>query len=185
MRQLKVKPQQTCSHRTVCGALQRKSDFVHFSHDARVPYREDSAARTRRGGRLRAELVCGTGRRVRVAPALHRECPSDAGRVGAHRRARAARSQPSAAGQRHRVCERGASSGQLAPGADFAKPFRYVWMTRDLPSNWDPLSPLSDWSALPKSFSSAQFQPRGSPWAAFAGDPDTRYPSNLFCVIRC
>jgi hypothetical protein len=63
------------------------------------------------------------------------------------------------------------------------KPFSYAWMTHDLPSNSAPLSPLSDWSALPKSFSSAQFGPRGAPWAAFARDPDI--PQTPFCIIRC
>jgi hypothetical protein len=65
------------------------------------------------------------------------------------------------------------------------KPFRYVWMTRDLPSNWFPLSPHSDWSVLPKSFDSAQFQPRRAPSAAFAGDSDNRHTSTLFCILRC
>src|ERR1700678_1355195 len=36
------------------------------------------------------------------------------------------------------------------------KPFRNVWMTRDLPSDWVPLSAQSDWSALPESFNAAQ-----------------------------
>ncbi len=65
------------------------------------------------------------------------------------------------------------------------KPFRYVWMTHDLPSNWVPLSPQSDWSALPKSFDSVQFQRRGAPWAAFAGDSDNRHTPSLFCILRC
>jgi hypothetical protein len=65
------------------------------------------------------------------------------------------------------------------------KPFSYVWMTHDLPPNWAPMSPRSDWSALPKSFSSAQFQPRGAPWAAFARDPDIPHTSTLLCIIRC
>lgn len=65
------------------------------------------------------------------------------------------------------------------------KPFRYVWMTRDLPSDWVPLSPRSDWSALPKSFVAEQFQPRGAPRAATTGDSDNRHTSTLFCIIRC
>jgi hypothetical protein len=65
------------------------------------------------------------------------------------------------------------------------KPFRYVWMTHDLPSNWVPLSPHSNWSVLPKSFDSEEFQPRGAPCAAFAGDSDNRHTSTLFCIIRC
>ena len=75
--------------------------------------------------------------------------------------------------------------GNSRPVPNARKPFRYVWMTHDLPSNWIPLSSLSDWSALPKSFVSAQFQPRGSPCAAFAGDSNSRHTSTLFCIIRC
>jgi hypothetical protein len=77
------------------------------------------------------------------------------------------------------------ASGSSRPVPIARKPFRYVWMTHDLPSNWVPLSPLSDWSPLPKSFVSAQCQPRGAPCAAFAGDSDNRHTSTLFCIIRC
>jgi hypothetical protein len=77
------------------------------------------------------------------------------------------------------------ASGNSRPVPIARKPFRYVWMTHDLPSNWVPLSPLSDLSALPESFVSAKFQPRGAPSAAFAGNPDTRHTSTLFCIIRC
>ena len=65
------------------------------------------------------------------------------------------------------------------------KPFRYVWMTHDLPSNWDPLSPQTDWSVLPKTFTAAQFQPRGAPWGASTADAVNRHTSSLFCIIRC
>jgi hypothetical protein len=65
------------------------------------------------------------------------------------------------------------------------KPFRYVWMTHDLPSNWDPLSPQTDWSVLPKSFTAAEFQPRGAPWGASTDDPVIRHPASLFSIIRC
>ena len=65
------------------------------------------------------------------------------------------------------------------------KPFVYVWMRQDLRPTWDPLSPQSDWSALPKSIVSTQFQSRGSPWATFARDFDKRRTSTLFCIIRC
>jgi hypothetical protein len=75
--------------------------------------------------------------------------------------------------------------GSSRPVPNARKPFRYVWMTHDLPSDSVPLSPLSDWSALPKSFVSAQFQARGAPRTAFAGDSDNRHTSTLFCVIRC
>jgi hypothetical protein len=75
--------------------------------------------------------------------------------------------------------------GNSRPVPMARKPFRYVWMTHDLPSNWVPLSPRSDWSTLPKSFESAQFQPRGAPCAAFTGDSDTRHTSTLFCILRC
>jgi hypothetical protein len=60
-----------------------------------------------------------------------------------------------------------------------------VWMTRDLPSNWDPLSPQTDWSVLPISFTAAQFQPRGAPWGASTADAVNRHTSSLFCIIRC
>jgi hypothetical protein len=75
--------------------------------------------------------------------------------------------------------------GSSRPVPISRKPFRYVWMTRDLPSNWVPLSPHSNWSVLPKSFDPAQFQPRGAPYAAFAGDSDNRHTSTLFCILRC
>jgi hypothetical protein len=75
--------------------------------------------------------------------------------------------------------------GSSRPVPISRKPFRYVWMTHDLPSNWAPLSPHSDWSVFPKSFDSAQFQPRGAPCAAFAGDCDDRHTSTLFCILRC
>lgn len=65
------------------------------------------------------------------------------------------------------------------------KPFRNVWMTHDLPSNWDPLSPNADWSVLPKTFAAAQFQPRGAPWGVSTAGAVTRHPSSLFCIIRC
>jgi hypothetical protein len=75
--------------------------------------------------------------------------------------------------------------GSSRPVPISRKPFRYVWMTRSLPSNWVPLSPHSGWSVLPKSFDAAQFQPRGAPCAAFAGDPDNRHRSTLLCILRC
>ena len=65
------------------------------------------------------------------------------------------------------------------------KPFRYVWMTHDLPSNWDPLSPQTDWSVLPKTFAAAQFQPRGAPGGASTEETFNRHTSSLFCIIRC
>ena len=77
-------------------------------------------------------------------------------------------------------------SGSRAHSAPTSrKPFRYVWMTHDLPSNWDPLSPQTDWSVLPKTFAAAQFQPRGAPWGASTADAVNRHPSSLFCIIRC
>lgn len=65
------------------------------------------------------------------------------------------------------------------------KPFRYVWMTHDLPSNWDPLSPQTDRSVLPKTVAAAQFQPRGAPWGSSTADAVSRHTSSLFCIIRC
>jgi hypothetical protein len=77
-------------------------------------------------------------------------------------------------------------SGSRAHSAPTSrKPFRYVWMTHDLPSNWDPLSPRTDWSVLPKTFAAAQFQPRGAPWGALMADAVNRHTSSLFCIIRC
>ena len=75
--------------------------------------------------------------------------------------------------------------GNLSPAPIARKPFRYVWMTHDLPSNAVPASPRSDSSPLPKSFDSAQLQPRGAPCVAFAGDVHKRPASILFCIIRC
>jgi hypothetical protein len=65
------------------------------------------------------------------------------------------------------------------------KPFRYVWMTHDLPSSWDPLSPQTDWSVLPKTFAAAEFQPRGASSDASTADAVNRHTSSLFCIIRC
>jgi hypothetical protein len=77
-------------------------------------------------------------------------------------------------------------AGEKAHSAPVSrKPFRNVWMTRDLPSNWDPLSPQTDWSVLPISFTAAQFQPRGAPWGASTADAVNRHTSSLFCIIRC
>jgi hypothetical protein len=72
--------------------------------------------------------------------------------------------------------------GSSRPVSISRKPFRYVWMTRYVPSNWFPLSPHSDWSVLPKSFDSARFQPRGAPCAAFARilTTDIRHPCSAF-----
>ncbi|MGA9490015.1 MAG: hypothetical protein WBV80_07135 [Mycobacterium sp.] len=77
------------------------------------------------------------------------------------------------------------SDGRAHPAPNLRKPFRYVWMTHDLPSNWDPLSPQTDWSALPKTFAAEPFQPRGAPWGASTADAVTRHTSSLFCIIRC
>jgi hypothetical protein len=77
-------------------------------------------------------------------------------------------------------------SGSRAHSAPTSrKPFRYVWMTHDLPSNWDPLSPQTDWSVMPKTFAAAQFQPRGAQWGASTADAVNRHTSSLFCIIRC
>jgi hypothetical protein len=77
-------------------------------------------------------------------------------------------------------------SGSRAHSAPTSrKPFRYVWMTHDLPSNWDPLSPQTDWSVLPKTFAAAQFQSRVAPWGASTADAVNRHTSSLFCIIRC
>jgi hypothetical protein len=95
--------------------------FVRSLHGGCVPQSEGSAARTRRSGRLRAELVCGAGRGVRVAPALHHQRTSGTGSVDPCRRACPPRLQRAAIGQRGRIFDRAESSGWLASGADFAK----------------------------------------------------------------
>jgi hypothetical protein len=78
------------------------------------------------------------------------------------------------------------SGSRAHPAPTSRKPFRYVWMTHDLPSNWDPLSPRTDWSVLPKTFAAAEFQPRGAPWGASTADAVNRHTSSsLFCIIRC
>lgn len=61
------------------------------------------------------------------------------------------------------------------------KPFRYVWMTHDIPSSWIPISPQMDWSALPKSFVTTNYESRGAPRA----DAGNRHTSSLFDIIRC
>ena len=77
------------------------------------------------------------------------------------------------------------SGSRAHPAPTSRKPFRYVWMTHDLPSNWDPLSPRTDWSILPKTSAAAQFQPRGAPWGALMADAVNRHTSSMFCIIRC
>jgi hypothetical protein len=77
-------------------------------------------------------------------------------------------------------------SGSRAHSAPISrKPFRYVWMTHDLPSNWDPVSPQSDWSVLPKTFAAARFQPRGAPGSASMANAVNRHTPSLSCIIRC
>ena len=77
------------------------------------------------------------------------------------------------------------TAGRLHAAPNSRKPFRNVWMTREFPSSWVPVSSKLDWSTLPESFGAAQFQPRGAPWAAPAADVVERHRSTLFCIIRC
>lgn len=75
------------------------------------------------------------------------------------------------------------AGGGIRPLAGARKPFSYVWMTHDLPTSWTPLSPHSDWSALPISFASAMFRARGTP-----RDVDTSVTgpgSTLQRILRC
>jgi hypothetical protein len=66
------------------------------------------------------------------------------------------------------------------------KPFRNVWMTKDLPPSWIPLSPQFDWMALPKSFTATEFQPPGTQWAASAAASGNRRNTlTLFRIVRC
>jgi hypothetical protein len=97
----RVTPQKMCRNSTAPGSLLPRSGFVRFLHDGRALWCKDSAARTRRGGRLCGDLVYRAGRRVRVAPALQREQPSGAGSVGPYRQGCPARSQLRAPAQRY------------------------------------------------------------------------------------
>jgi hypothetical protein len=67
------------------------------------------------------------------------------------------------------------------------KPFRNMWMTKDRPTIWTPLSPHSGWFALPASFGASEFQPGGAHRAASASAaaPVDRDILTQLCVVRC
>ena len=68
----------------------------------------------------------------------------------------------------------------------YKKPFRNVWMTKDLPSSWIPLSQQFAWMALPNSFTAAAFQPPGAHSAALAAASSNRRNTlTLFRIVRC
>ncbi|OBI17851.1 hypothetical protein A5713_19295 [Mycobacterium sp. E2497] len=62
------------------------------------------------------------------------------------------------------------------------KPFHSMWMTRDRPISWPPMTHQGGWLALPTSFAAAEPPPvRVAPAAV----PDHRDNSTRLCVIRC
>jgi hypothetical protein len=78
------------------------------------------------------------------------------------------------------------AGGSIRPISTARKPFKYVWMTHDLPAtSWTPLSLHSGWSALPISFSSRVFHARGTPLRGQAADSATGPASTLQRILRC
>jgi hypothetical protein len=178
-------PQQTCSHFTVCEMLQHRTVLyalcmVDACRRAKARRREHAAAVVCALS-LFVALVAGSALRPHYTTNALPEPGAWTHAVEhVHHDFKEVQSV-SATGSLIALKARGSSR----PVPISRKPFRYVWMTRDLPSNWVPLSPHSNWSVLPKSFDPAQFQPRDAPYAAFAGDSDNRHTSTLFCILRC
>lgn len=75
------------------------------------------------------------------------------------------------------------SSSHSAPAS--RKPFRNVWMTRDMPRDWTSLSPQRDWSELPASFLAGEYQLSATERASPATTSSNRHSRMLFCVNRC
>jgi hypothetical protein len=178
-------PQQTCSHFTVYGMLQPRAVLYALCTmdgccSAKTRRREHAAAVVCALS-LFVALVAGSALRPHYTTNALPEPGAWTHAVEHVRHDFKEVQSVSATGSLIALKARGSSR----PVPISRKPFRYVWMTRDLASNWVPLSLHSGWSALPKSFDSAQFQPRGAPWAAFARDSDNRHTSSLFCIIRC
>jgi hypothetical protein len=184
-RQPTVTPQQTCRHFTVYGILQYRAVLydmrtMHGCCGAKTRRREHAAAVVCALS-LFVALVAGSALRPHYTTNALPE-PGAWTHAVEHVQHGVNEVQPvNATGTVIALKARGSSR----PVPISRKPFRYVWMTHDLPSNWAPLSPHSDWSVFPKSFVSAQFQPRGAACAAFAGDSDDRHTSTLFCILRC
>jgi hypothetical protein len=65
------------------------------------------------------------------------------------------------------------------------KPFRNVWMTRELPLDWISVSIQRDWSELPASFLAEECQLAGAQRASPATTSTNRHTVILFCVNRC
>src|ERR1700733_271561 len=178
-------PQQTCSHFTVCEMLQHRTVLyalcmVDACRRAKAR-RPEHAAAVVCALSLFVALVAGSALRPHYTTNALPEPGAWTHAVEhVHHDFKEVQSV-SATGSLIALKARGSSR----PVPISRKPFRYVWMTRDLPSNWVPLSPHSNWSVLPKSFDPAQFQPRDAPYAAFAGDSDNRHTSTLFCILRC
>lgn len=65
------------------------------------------------------------------------------------------------------------------------KPFHSTWMTRDRPTSWTPLSPQSDWLALPGSFAASEFPLGDASCAPSEAAPINRNSLTQLCVVRC
>jgi hypothetical protein len=76
-----------------------------------------------------------------------------------------------------------ASSLQSTPAT--RKPFRNVWMTRELPLDWISMSTQRDWSELPASFLAEGYQLTGAQRASPATTSTNRHTVILLGVNRC
>jgi hypothetical protein len=179
------RPQQTRSHFTVRGMPQRATGFVDsctmLGWSRAKVRRYEHAAAVVCALSLFVALVAGSALRPHYTTNALPE-PGAWTHPGEHVQHYSQQLQPISAAPS--LSAQQARSGS-PPMPISRKPFRYVWMTHDLPSSWVPLLPQLDWSALPKSFISAQFQARGAPWAEFGRDPDHRFTATLFSIIRC
>ncbi|MGV7984952.1 hypothetical protein PJP10_10790 [Mycobacterium kansasii] len=65
------------------------------------------------------------------------------------------------------------------------KPFHSMWMTRDRPTSWTPLSPRCGWLALPSSSAESEPRPGIVSRVASAAAPVNRDMLTQLCVVRC
>jgi hypothetical protein len=174
-----------CSNFTAHGSLLPRSGFVRFcTMDARCSAktrRREHAAAVVCALTLFLALVAGSALRPHYSANSLPE-PAAWAHTVKHVQPDHSYSHPLSATPALKYLEAG-SRVHSAPTS--RKPFRNVWMTRDVPTNWDPLSPQTDWSVLPKTFDAAQFQLRGAPGGASTADAVNRHTSSLFCIIRC
>lgn len=80
-----------------------------------------------------------------------------------------------------------AMTARVDPGAAprAGKPFRNVWMTRDVPSRGDLLLSNTGGLELATSFAAVKGQSRGTPVEGVPAQASTRHTLSLFCIIRC